>query len=153
MGNQTEQSILILFREIRSLIDKCLKTKLNLGNYTMPQAMIMYYLTQNDNMKISELSKKMGLTNSTVSGIVDRLEDQGVVTRERSTEDRRVVYVELSPEHKKKNQDIYENLDRYFDGILTDIPPNDLESIIKSLTILKNALASNLGEDQNPAKK
>lgn len=152
MGNQTEQSLLTLLKEIRSLIDKCLKTKLNLGDYTMPQTMIMYNLAHHGKMKISELSEKMGLTNSTVSGIVDRLEDQGVVTRQRSTEDRRVVYVEFSPEHQKKHQDIHDNLDKYFDEILADIPSNDMESIIQSLTILKNALANNL-EGGSPAQQ
>jgi DNA-binding MarR family transcriptional regulator len=144
MAKKEEQSLLTLMKEIKSLIDKCLKNKLNLGDYTVPQTMIIYNLAHHGIMKISELSEKMGLTNSTVSGIVDRLEDQGVVIRQRSTKDRRVVYVELTPEHRKKHQDMYNNLDKYFADILSDIPPSEMQSITKSLNILKNALASKL---------
>lgn len=144
MDKHEEQSLLTLLKEIRSLIDKCLKTNLNLGKYTIPQTMIIYNLAHNGKMKISELSEKMGLTNSTVSGIVDRLEDQGVVIRQRSTKDRRVVYVAFTPEHEKKHQDMHANLDKYFEAILADIPPNEMELIIKSLLILKNTLSTNL---------
>ena len=138
--NNDDRSILTLLKEIRSLIDKNLKSKLNLGNFTMPQTMIIYNLVNNDKMKISDLSEKMGLTNSTVSGIVDRLEDQGVVTRERSIKDRRVVYVELTPENKKKYLDMNANLDRYFHEMLEDLSPEQINNVLDSLGLLKNAL-------------
>ncbi len=141
MENEAK-SILTLLREIRSLIDKSLKIKLNIGNFTMPQTMIIYYLASHGKMKISELSEKMGLTNSTVSGIVDRLEDQGVVFRERSTKDRRVVYVQFTPEHKKTYHDMNDNLDKYFSEMLVAIPSDQMSTIMVSLNILKETLAA-----------
>lgn len=142
MIKNDNKSILTLLREIRSLIDKSLKSKLDLGNFTMPQTMIIYNLARDGKMKISDLSEKMGLTNSTVSGIVDRLEDQGVVYRERSTEDRRVVYVQFTPEHKKNYQDLDDNLDKYFSEMLAAIPQDQMETILVSLNILKETLAN-----------
>lgn len=136
-----EKSLFTLLREIRSLIDKGLKSKLHLGDFTMPQTMIIYNLANNGRMKISELSEKMGLTNSTVSGIVDRLEDQGVVFRERSSKDRRVVYVQFAPEHEKNYQDMNNNLDKYFNEMLADIPQDQMDSIMISMNILHEALA------------
>ncbi len=147
MSKPEEQSLLTILKDIRSLIDKSLKTKLNLGDYTVPQTMIMYNLANNGRMKISDLSEKMGLTNSTVSGIVDRLEDQGVVTRQRCTDDRRVVHVELSSEHKKKREDLHDRLDKYFDEILADVPAEQIDSIYSSLLLLKSALESHLDSD------
>lgn len=142
MSTKQEQSLLTLLREIRSLIDKNLKNELNISDFTMPQTMIIYNLANNEKMKISELSKKMGLTNSTVSGIVDRLEDQGVVVRERSKKDRRVVYVQFTQEHKKKYIDMHDNLDKYFDDILASIPSDQMKTIMVSLNVLREALAN-----------
>ncbi|KUO65862.1 MAG: hypothetical protein APF84_00985 [Gracilibacter sp. BRH_c7a] len=142
MIENREKLILPLLREIRSLIDKSLKVKLNLGDFTMPQTMIIYNLANHGKMKISELSEKMGLTNSTVSGIVDRLEDQGIVFRERSTQDRRVVYVQFTNEHIQKYQDLNDNLDKHFSELLASIPPAQMENIIISLNILKDTLAN-----------
>lgn len=48
-------------------------------------------------IKVSELSRRMYLHPATVVGILDRLEAQELVQRNRSKTDRRVVYVELTP--------------------------------------------------------
>lgn len=45
---------------------------------------------------VSEIARRMYLHPATVVGILDRLEKQGLVIRIRSTEDRRVVRVELT---------------------------------------------------------
>ena len=42
---------------------------------------------------ISALAERTGSANSTVSGIVDRLEKLGLARRQRSETDRRVIYV------------------------------------------------------------
>jgi len=47
-------------------------------------------------LSLSSLSERMGLAHSTVSGIVDRLERQGLLERRRRAEDRRFVSIELT---------------------------------------------------------
>ncbi len=49
-------------------------------------------------ISLGELSERMYLHLSTVSGIVDRLEKRGYVTRKRGDEDRRVVHLEVTSE-------------------------------------------------------
>lgn len=65
-------------------------------NITGPQGIMLFILIHHGQLKISEISEKMGLTNSTVSGIVDRLETMNFVERIRSDKDRRVVYVKAT---------------------------------------------------------
>lgn len=52
-------------------------------------------------IRISDLAARMYLHPATVVGIVDRLEARGLVARERCTEDRRVVRVDLTEEGRK----------------------------------------------------
>lgn len=52
-------------------------------------------------ISIKQLARAMYLHPATVVGIVDRLEDRGIVVRERSSEDRRVVHVSLTPKGRK----------------------------------------------------
>jgi DNA-binding MarR family transcriptional regulator len=47
-------------------------------------------------MTLSQLTKKVNLSGSTVNGIVDRLEAKKLVQRKRSTLDRRKVYLYMS---------------------------------------------------------
>jgi DNA-binding MarR family transcriptional regulator len=64
---------------------------------TGPQLWALKTICVNGSLSLGELSKKMYLHPSTVSGVVDRLEKKGYVVRNRRREDRRVVKVLLTP--------------------------------------------------------
>src|SRR3984885_10591910 len=48
------------------------------------------------------LAEESGLTTGSVTFILDRLEEAGMVTRRRDTEDRRRVWVEIVPEARQR---------------------------------------------------
>ncbi|UJF36231.1 MarR family winged helix-turn-helix transcriptional regulator [Paenibacillus hexagrammi] len=89
---------------------------------TGPQLFILRELFMQEPRKLSELSKAVQLSNSTVSGIVDRLERDGLIERKRDEEDRRIVWISttnLCQRMKKDrlesiNQELYEGLDNKF---------------------------------------
>jgi DNA-binding MarR family transcriptional regulator len=60
---------------------------------TMPQAKILYLLAATGELHLSELVTTLGVSLSTVSGIVDRLVEQGLVARRDDPADRRQVMV------------------------------------------------------------
>lgn len=68
---------------------------------TGPQLWALTILSLNGSLPLGQLSKKMYLHPSTISGVVDRLEQKGYVVRDRGHEDRRVVRVQLTPQGKK----------------------------------------------------
>ncbi|MDT3699760.1 MAG: MarR family transcriptional regulator [Thermincola sp.] len=61
----------------------------------------MEKLNNCDGQTLSELCEKMGLSASTITGLVDRLERDNYVRRSRESSDRRVVRVFLTPEGKQ----------------------------------------------------
>jgi DNA-binding MarR family transcriptional regulator len=61
---------------------------------TGPQVTALKILEGFGALSLSELSARMSAKNSTITGIVDRMERDGLVCRERSTTDRRVVHIE-----------------------------------------------------------
>jgi DNA-binding MarR family transcriptional regulator len=63
---------------------------------TTPQMICIYELMRNDGITLSQLSKAVNIGNSTVNGIVDRLELKGLLTRQRSLKDRRKVLLHLT---------------------------------------------------------
>lgn len=65
---------------------------------TGPQLWALKTIFQHESLPLGELSKKMYLHPSTVSGVIDRLESKGYVLRDRNRTDRRVVTVRLTPE-------------------------------------------------------
>lgn len=59
------------------------------GQLTGPQLIDLYALVDCNGLTVKELSKNIGLTHSTVSGIIDRLEKQSFVERKTDESDRR----------------------------------------------------------------
>ena len=67
---------------------------------TGPQLWALKTISHNGTLSQTELSEKMYLHPSTITGVVDRLERKGYVIRDRNHIDRRVVRVQLTPEGK-----------------------------------------------------
>lgn len=117
-----------------------MKRKFNGMNLTAPQAMVIGILSHDGKMNIGELSKKLGLSLSTVSGIIDRLENQNMVERIRSQQDRRVVYVDLTEKHKKAAKERFSHMEKMFESIMSRATPEEFNDIIKGINILEKLL-------------
>jgi DNA-binding MarR family transcriptional regulator len=70
---------------------------------TGPQLWALKTIAQDGSLPLGELSRKMCLHPSTMSGVIDRLEGKGYVARvrDRDTGDRRVIKVELTLKGKR----------------------------------------------------
>src|SRR3984885_2430834 len=88
------EAILYLYTESRRLT-KELARQVEL---TGPQLTVLKMLEGMGNISLSELSERIRAQNSTVTGIIDRMEREGLVVRTRSTEDRRGVNIQLPEE-------------------------------------------------------
>jgi MarR family transcriptional regulator, organic hydroperoxide resistance regulator len=107
---------------------------------TRPQGMLMGTLAHHGKMKISELSERLELSNSTVSGILDRLEKHSLIVRTRSESDRRVVFVEVSPESKKIFEQRLGEIEKVIAGKLSKADTEDLDKILEGLSLLKKIM-------------
>lgn len=86
------QSFRRIFKAIQQYSEEVLKE----FGVTGPQLWLLKTLRQEGGTSVSELSQKMYLHISTVSGIIDRLEAKGYVARKREAPDRRIVMVHLT---------------------------------------------------------
>jgi DNA-binding MarR family transcriptional regulator len=59
---------------------------------------------------VTELSERLQLAQSTVTELVRRAEDAGLIEREQSESDGRVVYLRLTSEGERRLQDVDEKL-------------------------------------------
>ncbi len=96
------------FEEIELLLrTTCFKVKvagrrvLKEFDLTASQFDILQYLYFDESKRMTELSEKMGVTKSTMTGLVSRLEDAGYVKKLHFAKDKRVTVVEISVEGEK----------------------------------------------------
>lgn len=132
--------VLKVLKQIINMMKHNMRHHFKKMDITGPQGMLMGILAHYGEMKISDLSEKLGLSNSTVSGIIDRLEKQGYVERTRSTEDRRVVYVNITSEYKKIAQEHFNEIERKFADMLSKATSEELNAIFEGLNTLKNVM-------------
>jgi DNA-binding MarR family transcriptional regulator len=79
-----------------------LQQALEAYNLTLPQYMALNCLSRcEQNCSMSELAEATHQLGATMTGIIDRLEERGLVARERDRSDRRALRVGLSPEGRK----------------------------------------------------
>ncbi len=88
----TVETIIYLYTESRRLT-KSLASQYGL---TGPQLTVVKILESLGDMSLSELSERIHAQNSTVTGIIDRMQREGLVLRSRSSRDRRVVHIRLT---------------------------------------------------------
>ena len=81
---------------------------------TTPQLLCLHALEASGPLTLSELSKLLSLSSSTVLGIVDRLEAKNLIRRERLQADRRKVLLQISEEGLKVTRDAPSLLQKRF---------------------------------------
>ncbi len=81
-----------IFRSVDTFSKRSLKT----FGVTGPQIWALRTVHKAGVLTVGELTRQMYLHISTVSGIVDRLEAAGLLTRERQKPDRRIVHLRLT---------------------------------------------------------
>jgi DNA-binding MarR family transcriptional regulator len=96
---QVSETMQSLRRIFKALQDYSQEVSSNFG-ITGPQLWALKMLSQHSSLALGDLSRKMYLHPSTITGVIDRLEHKGYVVRDRDLDDRRVVKVKLTPAGK-----------------------------------------------------
>lgn len=96
-----DQRILYALRRIIRAVD-IYSRKINKSTgLTTPQLICLDAIANSKAMTLSQLAKQVDLGTSTVNGIIDRLEIKDLVTRERSKQDRRKVFLLITAKGKE----------------------------------------------------
>lgn len=123
------EAIVYLYTESRRITKELARR----ADLTGPQLTVVKILEQIGDLSLSELSERIRAQNSTVTGIIDRMEREGLVARERSKEDRRVVYIRLTSKGRKLAEEIPVEPMEIFRGALESLTPSETRELVKIL--------------------
>ncbi|WP_462325477.1 MarR family winged helix-turn-helix transcriptional regulator [Desulfoplanes sp.] len=136
MATQYAANILQSLRRIIRSIDQHNKQLGKEYRMTVPQLVCLRQLAnQEGQMTTGNLAKQVYLSQATVTGILDRLERKGLIIRERSTVDRRRVFVSLTEAGIKLNDEMPWPLQERFAQSLSSLSDEEQEQFD---TMLKN---------------
>jgi len=94
--DQRIDEIVKSFREVNKMFFQALLKAAQPHDLTPVQLWVLKVLAERPGISLSELAERILLGNSTTSGIIDRMEKAGYVTRERSDLDRRSIQLRLT---------------------------------------------------------
>lgn len=90
-------SIFFLLAKADQAANRFWKTRLAPLGVTVPQALVLTCLQAEDDIRAALLGRRLLLDSATLTGVLRRLEVQGLVARRKDTEDRRSRSVCLTP--------------------------------------------------------
>lgn len=117
-----------------------LEESIHQSTITPPQFGMLYCLFHNGPHTMKELSERMDLTHGASTGLVDRLHRLGLVERERSLEDRRVVHVAVTTEGQKLIERIELRRHAILGKIIDQLTPEERRLMLKIDRIIKDKL-------------
>lgn len=98
-------------------------------NITPPQFEVLISLWSEDGLVLSELSKRLSRDGPTITGIIDRMEKKELLRRQRSTRDRRIIQVYLSPKALKMKEALLELQQTAGKDIIDNFSSEDIETL------------------------
>jgi len=97
---------------------------------------------------IGQITEALHLSYSTVSGIIDRLERDGWIKRVRDEEDRRVTWIQVTEQLGQIKESFYQHQERFYCSVLEGLEPEELDQMLRALTLLNERLEKRALEDK-----
>ena len=107
---------------------------------TGPQVTLMACLVTRGPLTVTELSRTVGMTHSTASGIVDRLQARGLVRRTPDASDRRRTRIAVTEKVARYVRELEVGPAGRLAAALESASPAERRAIRRGLTLLRDAL-------------
>ena len=128
-----------LINKINKKYEKLQRENIQELNLTPTQHLILRELWESDGRQFKELAESCDYTRSTITGVVDTMENNNLVNREANPEDRRSTLVKLT-EKGKKLKNATPPLESIVNGCCSEINQEEIENLGQLLQKLLNSL-------------
>ena len=133
-----------LLAECMQLFEKSSSRLVRSLGYTDAQFDIIATLGNTKGMSCKELGEKTLITKGTLTGVLDRLEQKGLIQRERGDDDKRQLFIQLTAQGEQVFEKIFPLMIQKGSQRFHDYQENDFEALEQQLIKLKNSLNTEL---------
>ena len=108
-------------------------------NLTMPQLKVLMCVATNNGAPSGHIARRLGVGLSTVTGIVDRLAEHDLVTRQEDPDDRRVTMVRPTARGRALVDELTRYRDEAITALLSRLDGNQLQVVETAFKYLVDA--------------
>lgn len=133
-----QECICFSLGKISRQMAKVYRDRLTQYGISQPQFFLLIALYEEDDILISRLAEKVALDKSTLTGILDRLERDGLVKRVARQVNRRSLYICLSTKAYALQNDltrIYDEINQLFFSRLSEQERDVFDKVMKKLEV------------------
>ncbi|HBF30037.1 MAG TPA: MarR family transcriptional regulator [Rhizobium sp.] len=114
-------------------------------NATLPQFDVLSQLyRENDGLRLGELSQRTMVTNGNVTGLVERLEGDGLLVRERLGQDKRVTVAKLTEHGRREFEKMAAAHESWLKELMTGLDPIVLSGLFSHIGHIKRTAIEHL---------
>ena len=127
-----------LYVNSKEIISKYSKRLANIG-MTYPQYIVFLALWDVKELSVKHIGEKLGLDSGTLTPLLMRMESNGLVSRERSDSDQRLVLVSLTPKARLLVDEVAETQAEV--SCATGLEKSEMNTLVKLLKKLRTNLS------------
>jgi DNA-binding MarR family transcriptional regulator len=146
MSRRSKESIRTWLRLLscETLIERYIRSKFRENfKVTLPQFDVLSELEHaSDKLTMSQLSKELMVSNGNITGVIDRLEKNGLVKRTRPDHDRRIQFIELTEAGASEFKHMAGHHERWLEELFAGVPVTDLSGLQKSLLKMRESVSA-----------
>lgn len=135
------------FSEIKCVgSERMMRAGLSMGHWHL-----LILLARHGEMSMSRLADFHGVSMSNATGLIDRLEERGLVERIRVADDRRVVLVRVTEAGRQQLEEVDLLREELIGRVIDQLDSGQLERLNLALADVRDALGRVLGDDADPS--
>jgi len=148
-GDKLELRVWLRLLTCANLIEQRVRAGLREAfDVTLPRFDVLAQLDRApDGLTMGELSDRLMVSNGNVTGLVDRLVDEGLVARVPSPQDRRRSRVKLAPAGKRSFDAMTPQHERWVDDLFAGLSRPEMAQLLDLLAKLKQSVAQATKDD------
>lgn len=131
--------------KILETISKVINKKINNSpqdkRFTLPALMILHELRVGHVKTLTEISEELGIPNSTISVIVDRLVKMGIVKRERDETDKRKILIYINDDNSEQECKVSDYYMDNFTSLFKNASTDEINDILRGLKTLEKVIS------------
>jgi DNA-binding MarR family transcriptional regulator len=133
---EARRSLGYLIRRLHNLVVPRAEERFADADFTFSQWVVLMAVRDGIADTCGEIARHMGHDTGAVTRLVDQLEERGFLVRNRSTADRRVVHLEITPAGKALAKSLLPRLVEFWNGVLEGFSAGEATQLIDLLSRL-----------------
>lgn len=147
-GKKPELRLWLRMLSTTKLISQEIRRRLRVQfGATLPQFDLLAQLyREKDGLRLGELSKRTMVTNGNVTGLVERLEKDGLILRETPDGDRRVTVARLTREGESFFEAMAKAHEGWLRDMMADVEPQAIRVLLDDMSLVKASVNNHLSD-------